>query len=178
MSRENGFSLVELLVSMVILTTGLLALAGLFPLALQSASRSSPALIAREKAREAVESVHTARDIGELSWPTIRNAAQGGVFLDAETALTMPGDDGLVNTTDDGPVEQLRLPGADHMLGTADDVSIPLIDYRRRIVISDLPSNGSPAINPNLRQITVTIRYRVQRDWRTYTLTTYVSKFS
>jgi prepilin-type N-terminal cleavage/methylation domain-containing protein len=178
MNRERGFTLIELLISVAILSTGLLALAGLLPLALKSASRSSPAVIAREKAREAVESVHTARDIGELSWPTIRNVGQGGVFVDAETALTTPGTDGLVNTVDDGPVESMRLPGADHVLGTDDDQTIPLTDFRRRIVISDVPANSGVGVHTAVRQITVTVRYRVQSDWRTYTLVTYVSKYS
>jgi prepilin-type N-terminal cleavage/methylation domain-containing protein len=178
MTRQDGFSLLELLISIVILTTGLLALAGLVPLALETAARTSPAVIAREKAREAVESVHTARDIGELSWPTIQNVAQGGVFVDAETGLNTPGNDGLVNTVDDGAVETMRMPGYDHLLGTADDVTIPLTGYRRRIVISDVPANVGGGVHSAVRQITVTIRYRVQNDWRTYTLITYVSKYS
>lgn len=178
MKREQGFSLLEVLIATVVLSTGLLALAGLFPLALQSAARSSPSVIAREKAREAVESVHTARDIGELSWPTIRNVAQGGVFLDAETSLTTPGADGLVNTADDGPVESLRMPGYDRVLGTSDDIVQRLDDYRRRIVISDLPANNGVGTHIGVRQITVTVRYRVHNDWRTYTLVTYVSKYS
>jgi hypothetical protein len=37
---------------------------------------------------------------------------------------------------------------------------------------------GTADVNPNLRQITVNIRYRVDDTWRTYTLTTYVSSFS
>ena len=47
---------------MAILATGLLSLAGVFVLGLNHLASSSAALIAREKAREAVESVHTARD--------------------------------------------------------------------------------------------------------------------
>jgi prepilin-type N-terminal cleavage/methylation domain-containing protein len=178
MKRQEGFSLLELLISMVILTTGLLALAGLMPLALQTAARSSPALIAREKAREAVESVHTARDMGELTWPRINNVANGGAFLDGETGLTTPGDDGLVNTADDGPIETMRTPGADHILGTDDDVTVQLTDFRRQIVITDVPANNGNGFHTGVRRITVTIRYRVQNAWRTYTLTTFVSRYS
>jgi prepilin-type N-terminal cleavage/methylation domain-containing protein len=59
---EAGFSLIETLIAMAILATGLLSMAGVFILGLNQLSASSASLIAREKAREAVESVHTARD--------------------------------------------------------------------------------------------------------------------
>ena len=59
---ERGFSLIETLIAMAILATGLLSLAGVFIMGLNHLAGSSGALIAREKAREAVESVHTARD--------------------------------------------------------------------------------------------------------------------
>jgi len=72
---------------------------------------SSPALIAREKAREAVESVHTARDTGELAWAKINNVGQGaGIFVVGPQPMKAPGNDGLANTADDGAVERLRRP--------------------------------------------------------------------
>ncbi len=69
----DGFSLIEVLIAAGLLTTGVLALAGVLAIGLRHVSGSSPSLIAREKAREAVESVHTARDTGQLSWARIRN---------------------------------------------------------------------------------------------------------
>ena len=70
---EAGFSLIETLIAMAILATGLLSLAGVFILGLSQLAGASSSLIAREKAREAVESVHTARDIRTLAWCEIRN---------------------------------------------------------------------------------------------------------
>ena len=61
----DGFSLVEVIVATGILATGLLSLAGVFSIGMIHMAASSPGIIAREKAREAVESVHTARDTGE-----------------------------------------------------------------------------------------------------------------
>jgi Prokaryotic N-terminal methylation motif len=178
MNNSKGFSLVEVVVSSGILATGLLTLAAFLGFGMRSMSGSSFAVIAREKAREAVESVHTARDTGRLSWNNIRNEAQGGVFEDDETNLTIAGVDGLVNTADDGAIEALRTVGADGILGNSDDVKTPLSNFRRRIVISTLNRDGTSVVNPNLRQITVTIRYSVQGLWRTYTITTYVSSYS
>ena len=78
---------------------------------------STPMLIAREKAREAIESVHAARDTGEFAWTTILNVADGGVFLNGAQPVRRPGIDGLVNTADDGAIETMNKPGADGILG-------------------------------------------------------------
>ena len=78
---ERGFSFVEVIVAMFILTAGLLPLVALFTMGVQRMTASTPMLMAREKAREAIESVHAARDTGEASWATIHNTADGGVFL-------------------------------------------------------------------------------------------------
>jgi prepilin-type N-terminal cleavage/methylation domain-containing protein len=182
---EAGFSLIETMIAMAILATGLLSLAGVFIMGLSQLSAGSASLIAREKAREAVESVHTARDTKTIAWCQIRNygtttgCADGaqGRFLTGAQELKTPGADGLVNTADDGAVEVLDGPGADNVLGTSDDTHTPLTNYRRQIDIEDiLMSNGQP--NPNLRLLRVTIFYVVGKSNRTYTLTTYISSIS
>jgi len=177
-SSSDGFSLVEVIVSTGILATGLLSLAAYMAYGLRYMAGSSFAVLAREKAREAVESVHTARDTGVLSWGMIRNEGDGGVFLDGETDLTIPGDDGLVNTEDDDTIEKLRMPGVDGILGNSDDELTTLSSFKREIVISDLMKDGTDDVNPSLRQITVTIKYTVQGLTRSYTITTYVSSYS
>jgi len=94
---SRGFSLIEVLIAMGILTTGLLSLAGFMAYGLRFMNGSSFALIAREKAREAVESIHTARDTGRLTWAKIQNTTQtGGVFYTGAKKLTTPGVDGLI----------------------------------------------------------------------------------
>ncbi len=137
-------------------------------------------MIAREKAREAVESVHAARDTGRLSWGNINNVSNGGIFVEGPQPLREEGVDGVINTADDAAagLEQLRQPGPDGLLGTADDELRPLIDFTREISIAPLNYQGTSNVNPNLRQITVTVRFRVDDRWRTYTLTTFISSFS
>ena len=169
---EDGFSLLEVTIAMLILTVALLGLAQAFYLGMTHMSTSSANLIAREKAREAVESVHTARDTGIITWAQISNAPTG-VFLAGLLPLTSPGDDGLVNTTDDGAVESLREPGPDGVLGNGDDRTIPLSGFRRQIEILEL----NP-VNPDLREVRVTIVYTVGPQRRTYLLRTYISAFS
>jgi prepilin-type N-terminal cleavage/methylation domain-containing protein len=158
---QRGFSLIEVLAALTILTAGLLPLAAVFAAAVQEMGASTPMMVAREKAREAVESVHAARDNGgQASWGTIRNVADGGVFLDGAQPIREPGADGLVNTADDG-ANQL---GAD--------------SFTREIDINTLLLDGTAVVNPNLRELRVIVRYRVNQSWRTYTLVTYVSAFA
>lgn len=181
-SHESGFSLIETIVAMGILATGLLGLAGVFTIGLAHMATSSANLIAREKAREAIESVHTARDTRTIIWCEIYNVSStrtsdcdgqpAGVFLDGEQPIKDPGADGLVNTADDGDVS--KLPGPDGVLGTSDDIT--LSNFTRTIAISNVLDGSTP--NPNLKQIVVTINYNVGPIKRTYTLTTYVSAIS
>ena len=177
---SEGFSLLEVLISTAILATGMLSLAAFMTFSLRAASGSSYAVLAREKAREAVESVHTARDTGRLTWAKIQNKSRtGGIFIDGFTTLKTAGADGLVNTDDDGAVEELRTPGLDGTLGNSDDQRQALTNFERQITISDLNRDGSTTeVNPNLRQVTVTIRYTAQGLTRSYTITTYISSFS
>jgi type II secretory pathway pseudopilin PulG len=173
---QAGFSLLETLIAMGILATGLLSMAGVLALGMGHLAGASASLIAREKAREAVESVHTARDTRVITWAQIRNQANGGVFLDGDQPLRTPGPDGLVNTADDTGIEEVPGPGEDKLLGTADDVRTPLSTYSRQILISELLTNGAP--NATLRQVQVIVTYRVGESVRKYTLTTYISSIS
>ena len=180
-----GFSLIETLIAMAILATGLLSMAGVFIMGLAQLSGSSASLIAREKAREAVESVHTARDMQTIAWCEIRNvgtvtncpSGAEGAFVSGRTPLRTAGEDGLVNTGDDGDIEVSVSPGPDGILGNDDDTEMPLSAYERQIEITDiLLPNATP--NPNLRRLTVTIFYTVNGTSRQYSLATFISAIS
>lgn len=163
---EEGFSLVETLVAMFLLTAGLLGLAQVLAVGMRHMSASSPTLIAREKAREAIESVHTARDMRVITWAQINNTDNGGIFTVGPQPLLQAGPDGLVNTADDGTActpaslsapcyDAVVGPGADGVLGTGDDERTELRAYSREIQISEL-APPSPA----LRQLRVIIRFQ------------------
>jgi prepilin-type N-terminal cleavage/methylation domain-containing protein len=194
-AAEAGFSLIEVIISMAILATGLLSLAGVFAMGLGHLATSSSAMIAREKAREAVESVHTARDSRVIRWCQIYNVGAArdasctgqpeGVFVTGSLPLRKAGDDGLVNTADDedAGLEESLHPGTDGLLGTADDIRTPMVGFEREIEISEIITNG--VANANLRRVRVRIRFGrpievdgVLRPGRVYELTTYVSSIS
>lgn len=168
--RQSGFTLLETLIATIILGGGLLALASAFAEGMVVMSTSHFHAIAKEKASEAIESVFAARDTRTITWAQIRNVGSGGVFLNGLMPLRMQGPDGLVNTVDDGEVEQEVLPGPDGLLGTGDDVALPLNTFRRQIQITD--------VAPNLRQIQVTIRYQIGHLTRQYQLSTFISSFA
>ncbi|MGH9325381.1 MAG: type IV pilus modification PilV family protein [Terriglobia bacterium] len=165
---EGGFSLVEVMIAGVILTIGLLGLAYAYGQGMAVVMSTQQDAIARQKAREAMEDVLTARNNSTVTWAQINNVSNGGVFLDGPQPLTTPGPDGMVDTADDGPIETIVLPGPDGSL--SDGTSVTLGSYTRQIQITTL-SNV-------LKQITVTITYVTPPGvTRNYQLTCYVSPY-
>jgi Tfp pilus assembly protein PilV len=162
-SSEKGFSLVETIVAIGVLTVGVLGAAAVLSAGMQNLSSSPSDVIVAQKATEAIESVFAARDSHKLTWSQINNISNGGVFTDGATSLTTPGNDGLVNTIDDGPIETIVLP-----TGT-----ITLTGYTRKIAITTVPNEDGA-----LRQITVTVTYTTGPSTRTYTMTTFISSYS
>ena len=107
----------------------------------------------------------------------------------ALTPLLSAGPDGLVNTADDidfpasgacpaGP-ECITLPGPDGILGTPDDIAMSLAYFRRQIKISSVLEDDGVTIDPNLKQITVTVSYFTGGSTvpRSYTVNALISAF-
>ena len=173
--RDAGFTLMETVVALGVLTFGLLSIGQVLAFGLGALTASGPDMLARQKAAEAVESVYTARDTRTVAWDGILNVqgetgADGGVFLDGLQPLTTPGSDGLVNTANDGAVEAVMLPGADGLLGTADDVASLLDGFQREIEIL--------SVNASLRRIVVRISYQAGQATRQYVIETFISAFA
>lgn len=177
---ESGFSLLEVLMSMAVLTVGLVSLLGVFGLAMASTQTSQQDLIAKQLANEALESVVTARNTSQVTWDQVNNVANSGIFLDNANPIYKPGADGIVGTADDAVAgeQTLQEPGADGIFGTADDVYIPLTGYQRTIVISPVyDSNGN--VVAAIRNINVSVQYYTTqaRLPKTYTLSSLISQY-
>lgn len=176
---QSGFSLVEVIFALGILTVGVLGTAAVMTAGMQQLSTSPSDVIVTQKAAQAVEAVFAARDSHKLSWDQIRNVegasgSDGGVFVDGPTPLHLPGDDGLVNTGDDPEtVESNTLPGRDQLSGTDDDRTVVLSGFTREISIRDVDGESG-----QLRIITVTVKYTGAGRERTYTLTSYISAYA
>jgi prepilin-type N-terminal cleavage/methylation domain-containing protein len=188
--KSRGFSLIEVMIAMVIVTVGLLAVIASFATAIAATQSAQEDLIARHKALDAMESIYTARNSQQIAFSAIANQASGGIFKGGAQALLCAGPDGLVGTADDvacttvagavcpnGGVECMVLPGPDGILGNADDQIMSLANFRRTITISQvLLPNGQ--INPDLMAITVAVTY-FKTGWpaRTYTANGLISSY-
>ena len=135
-----------------------------------------------------MESIYTARNSQQITFSQIANIPSG-IFTIGATQLLAAGPDGLVNTADDVPYaasapcpagpECLVLPGRDGILGTADDTAMSLTNFTRQIQIGTVLESDGVTINPNLKQITVTITYYAGASPvpRSYTVTGLISAF-
>jgi type II secretory pathway pseudopilin PulG len=174
--KHSGFTLIEAMISIVVLSFGVLSLAAVYAQGILYAGMAQFDYIAEKKAEQAVEAIFTARDTKILKWADCQNVSQGGVFMDGPQKILVPGPDGLVGTQNDaGSADELVLlgPGPDGVFGTADDVTMDLNPWMTRtIVIAPIQQE------PNLRMITITVNYAVGSTNRTYTLVSYISAFA
>ena len=173
-SSQKGFSLIEVMFALGVLTVGVLGAAAVMAAGMQNLSSSPGDVIVTQKAAQAIEAVFAARDSHKLTWAQIRNTSNLGIFTDGPTPLYLAGPDGLVNTVDDpATIESTDLPGKDQLIGTSDDRTLVLSAYTRQIAIADIFGESG-----NLRSITVTVTYRNGQTVRTYKLVTYISAYS
>jgi prepilin-type N-terminal cleavage/methylation domain-containing protein len=186
---QSGFTLIETMVATLVLTVGVLALAGMLADGLAYMSMSQMDYIAQQKATEAVESIFTARDMGQATWDSICNVGSslcsGGIFINGAQPLCDPGTDGIIGTADDFAgsgcaggtlgTDSILLPTSAGVLNSTTANRVPLTSYNflRTITIT-----AAPNALANLRKIQVTITYQAGRFSRTYTMSTYISNFS
>ena len=174
--RMKGFTLLECMVAMAVLSFGILSLVSDFTQGLKNSYQAQIQFIAQQKARESMETIFTARDTKVLTWAQIRNVSQGGVFSDGPQSLCDPGPDGLYGTADDNcglPDTIIVGPGPDKMFGTADDKTLPLNPWMKRtITFTPDPNIG------NLNHITVTISWIYEGQRGSISVNSYISNYS
>jgi prepilin-type N-terminal cleavage/methylation domain-containing protein len=180
---QSGFALVEVMVSMVLLTVALVSLAGVFGLAMAATQTTQQDMIAKQLANEAYESIVTARNTAQLNWDQIQNlgstdcpitgATTCGIFLVGPQPIYNAGADGIYGTSDDAAAgeQTLHEPGPDGIFGTADDVYITLTGYQRTIALAN--------VDTTLRSITITVQYTATQAAlaRSYVLNSYISEY-
>jgi prepilin-type N-terminal cleavage/methylation domain-containing protein len=187
---ENGFTLIEVMIAIVVMSIGILAMIASFATAVAATQSAQEDLIARQKALEAMESIYTARNSQQIPFSAVANVSNGGIFLDGAQTLKCAGPDGLVNTGDDvncttqaGTVcpdngaECMVLPGNDGILGNADDVTMSLGNFTRTIAVTPvLLPNGNP--NSNMMAISITVAYtKAGLPARSYTASSLISSY-
>lgn len=193
---ENGFSLLEVVISMAVLTVGMVSLLGVFGLAMASTQTSQQDMIAKQLANEAYESIVTARNTTQITWDDIQNqgsttctvtgASSCGIFasptapLPMYQAVTTGTYAGILGTTSDvgQPEQTLQDPGPDGVYQTADDILIPLTGYQRTILISPVYDSSGNLVG-SLRAVTITIQYSTSQTQlpKSYILNSYISEY-
>ena len=139
--REGGFSLLEMVVAMFILTIGLLGVASAIGYAMMASNSGRGLTNAKLLVVSALEQMETLRDSGQLNFAEISNSqVSGSSFTGFLSGFQ------YVSTT----------PGPDYVYGTADDPGLTDANLRvtgvtRKIEIIPL--------SYTLKQIKVTLRY-------------------
>ena len=158
---DAGFSLLEMVVAITILTVGLLGVASAIGYAMVASNRGRSITNTKLLAVSILEQMETLRNTGNLTFGQIANVGQVNNTGAAKTFLgfpagpqqvsTNPGPDGMYGTADD-----LIDAGPDQIFGTSDDVVNPnlaILGVTRQIQITSL--SGS------LKKIEVTVNYSV-----------------
>ena len=178
--REGGFTLIEVLVSIFVLTVGLVAVLGVFGLAVASTQTAQQDMIAKQLAQEGMEALFTARETANIAWNQIDNVGPtGGIFVAGFQPINLAGPDGIIGTADDAgaAAKTLSLAGPDGIVGTADDVVLPLTNYQRSIAITPVVVGG--VTSTDLRTVTITISYTTPNRVaaKNYVLTGSISRY-
>jgi type II secretory pathway pseudopilin PulG len=194
---ESGFSLLEVMFSMVIMTVGLVSLLAVMGIAMASTQTSETNAIAKRLANEAMESILTARETANVQWSMINNGTcvvgsgcTTGIFPAPAQPICLPGVDGIVGTTDDctvgpnGGPQILDMPGPSGIVQSpaggpcaAPDNCLQLTNYTRTIAIAPFVVGGVP--DSNLNSVTITVTYTTPqlKVPQNYVLTTLVSQY-
>lgn len=179
--KQRGFTMIEAVISIVILSFGVLSLAAVYAQGIYFASLTQYDYVAEKKAEQAVEVIFTARDNNTLTWAQIQNTGTGGVFLPGPQPMLQPGVDGLVGTaTDAGSLDEVIVigPNPGGQIGTATDKTVDLNPWMTRTIDIEPVLDTAGNNEPNVRSITVTISYHVGKMQRNYTLISYISSFT
>ena len=157
--KQNGFSLIEAVVAIFILTIGLMGTAAALSYAIHYGTISRNVTNAKSIIVGQIEEIETLRNSRRLDFKQIANvgsvdntdapATFSGFSTGFKELSINPGPDGVSGTDDD-----LRDAGPDGILGTADDVDNPAFvrsGYMRQITITNL--SGS------MKKIEIKVRY-------------------
>jgi type II secretory pathway pseudopilin PulG len=156
---ELGLTLLEVVISMMILMVGLLAVAGAVVYSVNASNMSRNVTDAKQIIVSTLEQMENLRNTGVLTFAQIANTGAvdntgaahnfAGFPTGFQPVSIQPGPDGIFGTADD-----LVDPGPDGVYGTGDDFTnnaLARTGYTRQIVISSL--------SDNLKKIQVTLHY-------------------
>lgn len=175
---DGGFSYIDVMIAIVILTVGILALLSAISGSVLLAKGQEKQLAAKQIATSTMESIMSVKetsDVSRLGWIAVGNVGSNpdaggvprGIFLVGAQPVK----------TDAGP---------DEVVGTADDTGTVMQDFQRQIVITDICDPDRPSSNctppgplrVKIRSVRVSVMYFVGRIQRQEVLNTVLTDYS
>ena len=172
---DSGFSLLEMVVAITLLTVGLLGVASAIGYAMVASNHGRSITNTKLLAVSILEQMETLRNTGTLSFGQIANVGQVdntgaarnfvGFPTGQQQVSTNPGPDGMFGTADD-----LIDAGNDQVFGTNDDFVNPnfaVVGITRQIQITSLSSS--------LKKVQVIVDYPVNGAMKQLTAVCYLN---
>jgi prepilin-type N-terminal cleavage/methylation domain-containing protein len=164
---DRGFSLVEVMVALTVMVIGIVGLLVAFAASVVTLQQSREDSLARQEAQAFLEGIFAARNTGAITFSQIQNQSQdpvNGVFKDGLVNAYQAGPDGLMNTNDDLAAIEIGPDGNQ-------------LQIQRQIQITPVFFAGTANVDPNVRQVKITINYGVGKSARSYVQTTFISTY-
>lgn len=177
LNPRRGSTLLEVMIATALLAGGLLSVLGLFATAISATEHAQEDLIAKQRAREALEAIYSARDDSDLNFAAIANQPLPGIFkvgFEPLYRIDANSNNEIVGSANEGTTQDYVLaPDPNGEL----TVQVPLTNFQRKIEIAPV-TDSSGNVNPNLKIITVTVRVAGGvGGYRDYKVVGYISKF-
>lgn len=173
---QTGFSYVDVMIAVTVLMVGVMAMLSAITSGMVMTTTSQQQLAAKQYALSTVEAIFSARDVNPdvLGWDAIGNIGDatipGGVFSSGDGPFySTAGPDGIIGTADDSA-------GPDGVVGNSDDSS-PVDGFSREIVITNIPDPDRPGAAISLRQLDVTVSYKLGNAQLRQTMTSYAANY-
>ena len=174
-NAEKGFSYIEVIISIIIMTIGILACLSAISFAMFREQQAENRNTARQITSSAIESIFAARDLRNNNalntWASINNttASFPGIFQSGWTPIREDaGSDGIHGTADDACQTGVNCPS-----GGSTNTSAEVQGFQRRIVITDIAEPGIATIRK--RKLQISVRYNAGQIVQTETVSTIIS---
>ena len=182
-NNQRGFTYIEVIIAILIMTIGLLAMLSAISYAVLREREAEQRNIARQLTTAALESIFATRDLQQINgqttaidnWNAVANTATAtpqGIFLPGYNPIRQDsGRDGIEGTADDA------CPAAGNcVVGAYNNTSQVISGYERQIIITNILEPNSTV--SNRRNVVVSVRYSVGQEERIETVSTIVSRTS
>lgn len=175
---QSGFSYIDVMVALVILSVGILALLAAISGSVLMAKGQEKQLSAKQVATTTMESIMSVKetsDASRLGWIAVGNVGSNPDANNVPRGIFVTG------------VQPVRAnAGPDEVVGTADDTGAVNADLTRQIVITDICDPQRPSYNCSppgplpvrMRSVQVTVRYFVGQMQRQEVVQTVLTDYS